>query len=356
MLPQHEKRENFPVLERHLYLARTFSSDEICRLNCHCFTAEDELRYIPLGDDFGPMNLDQVFRFYELVETKKKECLTRRLVLVTDGHVRTMTNAVFLLGTYLNLSYNMSPKQVVEIFEPLLPQLEMYRDASFAEKTFRLTLFDCWSGFVHARNLGWLQNTDLDEYAHYNNPLEGDLHCIVPGKLIAFKGPRSLPDGRLYQDEAGIRSFSPGFYCETAFPDMGVSVVVRLNEPEYDPAEFAAAGIACVDLEFDDCAVPPPRVVAEFLFTVARAAGAVAVHCKAGLGRTGTLIALYMMDQHGFTARSAMGWLRIMRPGSVVGEQQDFLCRVEACGGDMVSSAAAAAVSVQGLADTESTP
>ena len=59
-----------------------------------------------------------------------------------------------------------------------------------------------------------------------------------------------------------------------------------------------------------------------------RAKGAVAVHCKAGLGRTGTLIALYLMTERGFSAREAMGWLRIMRPGSVIGEQQQFLCAV----------------------------
>mmetsp|Transcript_52774 Transcript_52774/g.138842 ORF Transcript_52774/g.138842 Transcript_52774/m.138842 type:complete len:148 (-) Transcript_52774:114-557(-) len=42
---------------------------------------------------------------------------------------------------------------------------------------------------------------------------------------------------------------------------------------------------------------------------------------QTGLGRTGTLVAAYMMRYHGFTAREAMGWLRIMRPGSVMGEQ-----------------------------------
>ena len=56
--------------------------------------------------------------------------------------------------------------------------------------------------------------------------------------------------------------------------------------------------------------------------------GALAVHCKAGLGRTGVLICSYMIKHHGFTAEEAIGYIRICRPGSVIGLQQNYLIQM----------------------------
>ncbi len=54
-----------------------------------------------------------------------------------------------------------------------------------------------------------------------------------------------------------------------------------------------------------------------------------AVHCKAGLGRTGCLIACYAMKHYRFPAADFIGWIRIARPGSILGPQQHFLIEVD---------------------------
>ncbi len=54
-----------------------------------------------------------------------------------------------------------------------------------------------------------------------------------------------------------------------------------------------------------------------------------AVHCKAGLGRTGSLIACYAMKHYFFPSADFIGWIRIARPGSILGPQQHFLIEQE---------------------------
>ncbi|KAM3182987.1 hypothetical protein ACTXT7_011244 [Hymenolepis weldensis] len=46
---------------------------------------------------------------------------------------------------------------------------------------------------------------------------------------------------------------------------------------------------------------------------------------SAGLGRTGTLIGCYLMKHYRFTAPEAIAWIRICRPGSIIGQQQNWL-------------------------------
>lgn len=50
----------------------------------------------------------------------------------------------------------------------------------------------------------------------------------------------------------------------------------------------------------------------------------VLVHCAAGKGRTGTILAAYLINKEGLNPETAVKKLRLMRPGSVQSERQEL--------------------------------
>ena len=64
------------------------------------------------------------------------------------------------------------------------------------------------------------------------------------------------------------------------------------------------------ELYYEDGGNPSEEILQAFLQLCEGERGAIAVHCKAGLGRTGTNIAAYMMKHYGYTAKETMAWCR----------------------------------------------
>ncbi|KAF8766863.1 Dual specificity protein phosphatase like protein [Argiope bruennichi] len=290
----------------------------------HYFCTDEELVYNSFYADFGPLNLAMLYRYYCKVNKKLKSrsLAKKKIVHYTTTHGEKRVNAAFLIGSYMIIQHGKSPE---EAYRPLIfggsPPFLSFRDASVGPSTYHLGLLDCFRAVKKALINGFFnfENFDLEEYEYYERVESGDLSWIVPNKFIAFCGPH--PKSKI---ENGYPLHSPESYIPY-FRKHNVSTIVRLNKKIYDAKRFIENGFDHRDLFFIDGSTPSDTIMREFLEIAEKAKGAIAVHCKAGLGRTGTLIACYIMKHYRFTAAEAIAWIRICRPGSIIGHQQLWL-------------------------------
>ena len=140
--------------------------------------------------------------------------------------------------------------------------------------------------------------------------MPGNFSFVIPGQLAGSAQPGRFSD--LASDLAELSAH-------------GIGAVVSLTERPLSAAALAEAGFRSLHLPVADFTPPSKGQVGEFVAFVdscLSAGVAVVVHCGAGIGRTGTMLACYLVSR-GMGAVEAIREIRRQRPGSIETVEQE---------------------------------
>jgi len=152
-------------------------------------------------------------------------------------------------------------------------------------------------------------------------PLMNELPLPLPGKLYRSVMP-------------GSRMFDPEDKVLNLYHQAGIEVVVVLT-PEFDIREYAQkdpreryeqAGLTQINAAVADFTAPPSGTWNSAIQEVAsllRSGKKVAVHCHAGIGRTGMFCACLAQDLLALSPQESIEWVRGYIPGAVETEYQN---------------------------------
>ena len=139
---------------------------------------------------------------------------------------------------------------------------------------------------------------------------------IIPGKLAGTPMPGVVHS--VDHDLAALRT-------------MGVTLLVTLTEEDFEQEALRRHGLRNLHLPIRDREAPTlaqVKMLIARMDVLLRRGEVLAVHCLAGLGRTGTVLAAWLI-QDGLSAEAALARIRRIDPGYVQSrEQEAFLQQV----------------------------
>lgn len=153
--------------------------------------------------------------------------------------------------------------------------------------------------------------------------------------------PFGLP-GRVYRSPMPLSGFDREKDLLALYQQAGVQTVVMLVSDEEAQrktgcdlrAEYRQLGLDVIYLPMPDFDVPEIDALRQGIsraLAQARAGRTLAVHCHAGLGRTGLFLACMARQAQGFSGRQAIDWVRQYVVCALENEKQERMAEEYSC-------------------------
>jgi atypical dual specificity phosphatase len=154
-----------------------------------------------------------------------------------------------------------------------------------------------------------------------------------------FPGNAAGPRGFVWIEEGRLAATPmPGISADIDYDldllqNVGITALITLTEKDFPQEPLARHNMTNLHLPIEDRKAPTAAEM-DALVTRMRQmlekGEVLAVHCLAGLGRTGTILAAYLVKEKGLSAQSALNQIRRFNRQFVQSDdQEDFLMEYE---------------------------